>query len=245
MFKRSVPGPSFSALLTVFLASQCQLCDRTANAILCPSCQRQLQQCQLSTPLDLSIGSLPVLAWGHYRDSLKRTIAALKYEHHTDLAKPLGVALGQTWRQQAAQILSPSQQGNLIVVPIPLHPERQQQRGFNQAELMAQWFCRVTGLPLAAHGLSRVTSTTAQHHLGRHQRRQNLATAFALGRDFQTRRPTRAVLLLDDIYTTGATVESAADLLRRQGISVAGVGAVARSMLSAAPTNSCKTPSKR
>jgi len=206
--------------LDIFLESKCPLCDRSTPGVICPTCQRQLQQCQL--PCSYQQAALPTIAWGEYSGALKRAIASLKYNNHPELARPLGQWLAQSWLSAQLPIKK-----SVIVVPIPMHPDKIAQRGFNQAELIAQSFCEAAGLPLKRHGLARIQATEAQFKLSPQAREQNLAGAFALGKDFLRQRPTETVLLLDDIYTTGATVRSAAQVLRRQQISVWGVGAVA------------------
>lgn len=164
------------------------------------------------------------MAWGPYEGALKRAIAALKYEQHSELAVPLGRALGKRWQQ------SPLTQRSPLVVPIPMFVEKQRQRGYNQAELIAQAFCTQTGLPLVRHGLMRQRATAPQFGLGVQARQQNLSGAFTLGKAFQ-QRPCKPVLLLDDIYTTGITVQVAASELRRCSISVCGVVTVARAWM--------------
>jgi len=206
--------------LDIFLESKCPLCERSTPGVVCPTCQRQLQQCRLPDPYLQA--ALPVVAWGEYGGALKRAIASLKYDNHPELARPLGQWLAQSWLSAKLPI-----KNSIIVVPIPMHPDKIEQRGFNQAELIAQYFCEATGLPLKRHGLARIQVTEAQFKLSPQAREQNLAGAFALGKDFLQQRPAGTVLLLDDIYTTGATVRSAAQVLRRQQVSVWGVGAVA------------------
>lgn len=231
----SAMAAAFTDLLNLFLTSTCALCDRASSGGICPSCCRQLEQSSLPEPLQNLSSPLPVLAWGQYEGSLRQALALLKYSRKPALAQALGIHLGRSWQQHSSAMLrsrrpnfSPGAQP--VVVPIPLHPDRQQQRGFNQAELLARGFCRFSGLSLAADGLVRVRATQAQHGLGAQARQRNLAGAFALGPAFQTARPTGPVLLLDDIYTTGATAQAAAAALRRHGIAVVGMGAVARAM---------------
>jgi len=165
---------------------------------------------------------VPLWVWGQYKDVLKRAIAALKYNHHTQLAKPLGYGLAETWLLTPGLGISP-----VTVVPIPLHPDKLKKRGFNQAELLAKSFCQFTGLSLSAHGLERIKQTEALHELSPDQRFKEMQSVFNLGRDFRRRPPKGSVLILDDIYTTGATVKSAISELEKSGISVAGVVAIA------------------
>jgi ComF family protein len=208
----------------------CALCARTCPHVLCPSCHRQVQSCQI-TPNQLTQVELPssltLWAWGYYQGSLKRAIAALKYDPpHPRLALPLGEMLAQAWLQQWRTRGKPVPT-NLAVVPIPLFTEKLKSRGFNQAELIAQSFCRATGLHHKAHGLERVRQTEPQFSLSLLQRQQNLRQAFALGQDFRAKQPIHSVLLLDDIYTTGTTAYSALEVLSSSGIKVHGMIAVA------------------
>lgn len=203
------------------LESACPLCSRSTPTPICPTCQQRLQQAALLPPEQFWQPPLPLFAWGRYDSTLKRAIAALKYENQPRLAEPLGQWLAQSW------LASPlAARRNLWVVPIPMHPEKQVQRGFNQAELLARSFCHNTRLPLQTHALHRHRATVAQFSLSAADRLENLAGAFELG----TALPAGAtVLLLDDIYTTGATAQAAAQTLR-QRYSVYGIVAVAKSM---------------
>lgn len=210
----------------LWLAQRCALCDRASDQSLCPSCRQKLQQCQLRQPAIQTGDALTVLAWGHYRHTLKRTLAALKYERQRSLAIPLGKTLGQQWQRHPIQTRRPP-----LVVPIPLHADKLRDRGFNQAALIAVAFCRQTGLPLLETGLQRQRFTQPQFSLSSDQRQQNLTEAFAFGSGWQRYPKTQPVLLLDDIYTTGATVRSATTTLRRQGRSVCGVVVCARTGL--------------
>lgn len=206
-------------LLNLFLESNCPLCQRPTSKEFCQDCVRQLQRCQL--PHSSWQGQLPIFAWGVYGGTLKRAIAVLKYENQPQLARPLGHWLAEAWLN--SQLASTQ----VIVVPIPLHPNKQKQRGFNQAAVLAQSFCEMTGLELQQKGLERTQETTAQFGLSVSDREKNLAMAFQLGSGFRHHRPRHPVLLLDDIYTTGATARSAAQTLQQQGIVVCGMVAIA------------------
>ncbi len=216
-WSRTVKG-----LLNLFLKSNCPLCQRPTSKEFCEDCQRQLQRCQMSNPNQFWQGQLPVFAWGGYGGAMKRAIAALKYENHPQLARPLGHWLAQAWLSSPV-----SPEIKLTVVPIPMHPSKVSKRGYNQAELLAESFCDFTGYPMRSHILERVRETEAQFSLSGTEREKNLAGAFAVGKDFLRSRPSTPVLLLDDIYTTGATAKSAAQTLAQHGIRVYGLVAVA------------------
>lgn len=218
-----------SGLVDFCLEATCPLCQRSTAQELCLDCQRQLQRLQLPTAQQSWQPPLPLFAWGSYSGSLKRALTTLKYDNQPRLAQPLGDWLGQGWLQ-FAEIAQKPLPKSLIVVPIPMHAAKQQQRGFNQAELLAEAFCQRTRLPLQPQALIRNRSTEAQFGLSIAARGQNVAGAFTLSESMiklVKRSPGAAVLLLDDIYTTGATAHSAAQTLRQQ-ISVYAIVTVAK-----------------
>ena len=211
----------FQNLLNLFLKSDCPLCQRPTSRELCPYCIKQIQSCHQENPAYLWKQPLPIFAWGNYGGVAKRAIAALKYENQPQIGYILGQWLGESWL-----LNSPQPQKQLLVVPIPMHPKKQKQRGFNQAALIAEGFCNVTGYKLKINGLERIKETEAQFNLSPTQRQQNLTGAFVLGKDLR-RPPNIPVLLVDDIYTTGATVKAAVQTLEKHQIKVLGVAAVA------------------
>ncbi|MGB7443145.1 MAG: ComF family protein [Coleofasciculaceae cyanobacterium] len=210
-------------LLSLFLQTNCPLCDRPAQAEFCQYCHKQLQNCQLKQPDRLWTGKLPVFAWGSYGGIMKRTIARLKYENQPQLARPLGQWLGDTWLKSPVAFST----NKLRAVPIPVHPSKLKIRGYNQAELIARSFCQFTGYKHQPFALERVRATEAQFSLSGKEREQNLADAFVVSKKFKQNPPNSPVLLIDDIYTTGATVSSAAQTLLREGVEVYGVLAIA------------------
>lgn len=221
-------------LLGLFLTGPCPLCERATHQALCPGCERQVRQSQLADPLDPSYPGLPVVSWGRYNDSLRHAIRHFKYSGHPELAGWLGLELGQTWRQhqQAKGTKSPRP---LVLVPIPLHASKLKQRGFNQAERLAQGMSRAVQVPVMGEGLVRVQATQAQHSLGREARQANLAQAFQVNPGHLKALRQTTVWLVDDIFTTGATAQAAALTLRQSGISVAGICTVARAGFSTQP----------
>ena len=102
----------------------------------------------------------------------------------------------------------------MLVVPIPLHAERRQERGFNQAEILARAFCEVTGDRLRQRLLRRLKATAPQFGLSARERASNVKRAFTAPPCDLQRWP---ILLVDDIYTTGATIAAARRILERQG----------------------------
>ena len=147
-------------------------------------------------------------AIGHYEGTLREIIHALKYSGRHSLARPLAHRM----RQGGSGLLEKVD----CVVPVPLHWRREYERGFNQAREIA----RHLGLPVV-DALVRRRATRAQVELAADRRRENVAGAFAL-RHFWFRDCTirgKTVLLIDDVSTTGATLDSCATVLKTAGAS--------------------------
>ncbi|MBE9102319.1 ComF family protein [Vacuolonema iberomarrocanum] len=213
--------PLQRSLLDMVLRAPCPLCDRTAQQGFCVSCARQIQRCQLLDPQIYWQNPLPLFAWGQYGGALKRAIATLKYENHPELAEPLGQWTGQSWRTSGLAT------SRLVVLPIPMYRDKQKQRGFNQAELLARSFCQITRFSLKPEGLVRVRATEAQFGLSVIERQNNLAGAIQISPSAENALKGKQVLLFDDIYTTGATARAAAAVLQQAGIKVFGIVAIA------------------
>jgi ComF family protein len=146
-----------------------------------------------------------------FTSALREIIHHLKYSDRVSLAKPLGDILKECFERESFQ-------GNLII-PVPLHPSRQRQRGFNQAELIAARL----GMPVDTRLLRRRKNTPSQTGLTRNERKRNLASAF------EARGAARGtVIVVDDVYTTGSTMDEVARTLKRAGASRVEVLTVAR-----------------
>ena len=143
--------------------------------------------------------------------TLREIIHHLKYSDRVSLAKPLGNILRQCLDREAFT-------GNLVI-PFPLHRSRDRERGFNQAELIAAQL----GLPVATRILKRRKNTPSQTGLSRNQRKRNLSSAFEVMSEVKGR-----VIVVDDVYTTGSTMNEIARTLKRSGAERVEVFTVAR-----------------
>jgi ComF family protein len=115
-----------------------------------------------------------------------------------------------------------------FIVPVPLHPVKQREREFNQAERLAAHLSRATAIPLKSKILRRLHPTATQTLLSRDQRAANMKNAFAVPAG--TRLPGRKVVLIDDVFTTGATTNACAKALRGAGAAEVCVWTVARGL---------------
>ncbi len=154
-------------------------------------------------------------AYGSYEGGLRELIHLLKYGGVRPAANVLGRMLAETM----ATLENEFEQPSVALVPVPLYRARRRQRGFNQAELIARAALKNNAcggrFRLCASALIRQRETSSQIGLTRHQRRENLRGAFAVSDPELVRG--REVLIVDDVYTTGATASECARVLRRAG----------------------------
>jgi predicted amidophosphoribosyltransferase len=139
---------------------------------------------------------------------LRDLIHVLKFQQ----VRPAAAVLGRILAETIASLEQAMPGGAIVVVPVPLHTRKQAQRGFNQAEIMARsalkQLLRPKRFELCTGVLARRRETGSQIGLTRHQRRENLRGAFAVGDP--TRLLNRDILLVDDVYSTGITASECA-----------------------------------
>lgn len=145
----------------------------------------------------------------NFNEFSRGIVYALKYQGNKYVAGYMGKLMAQRFG------LFAELSGVNCVVPVALFPARQKQRGYNQSELIARAFCQHTGLVLDTTSLVRVRNTGSQTKLGREARVANMAEAFEVKENSAVKGKT--VLLIDDVATTGTTLESCARALRKAG----------------------------
>lgn len=153
---------------------------------------------------------------------LKAALQRYKYNRDVALAAPLATFL----RRECPFDLAAYD----IAVPVPLHIGRLRWRGFNQASLLARRITAGTGLRVDAFSLERARATQPQVELDEKERHRNVAAAFRVARPERIRQ--RRVLLVDDVYTTGSTVNECSRVLRHAGARSVDVLVLARAVLS-------------
>ncbi|MBI5022595.1 MAG: ComF family protein [Candidatus Magasanikbacteria bacterium] len=179
---------------------------------LCPPClvklQSEIKQQVFQHPyLD------KVFALADYKNEIiARLIHLLKYEYVEEIGEIFEKMIEEFVRQNGAAILDGRQ---IAIIPIPLHKKRYLERGFNQAELLAKSCGRCLNVPVLSKALIRSRQTKTQVGLSGAERRNNLQGAFALR---QSLIDIERVILVDDVFTTGSTMEEVARVLRSAGI---------------------------
>ena len=194
----------FDSLLTLLFPDRCAGCARP-GALFCQDCRSTL------VPYPEGLRRLPpgltdVRIAFVFESPLREVVHQLKYRRVRRLAQPLGELL-------AAHFVAHPLPAD-AVLPVPLHTERLAERGFNQAEALARKVTSVTGLPLINEEFARVRATEQQARLDARSRRENMRGAFQWK---GASAPPCRILLVDDIMTTGTTMQACAEALRSAG----------------------------
>ena len=191
----------FNSLLDLVFPPRCEVCKKSGPEALCAECFSGVKF------LRPQFGIHSAAA---YDGTLKSAIHRFKFQNRKKLAEPLGVLMVNYLGRDRSLPLRELDG----IIPVPLHPRRLRGRGFNQAELLARVVGRYFDLPVIS-ALARVKHTKPQFDLPREARRLNLIGAFRVNQPKEI--VNKRVLLLDDIYTTGATVTECVRALSAAG----------------------------
>lgn len=190
--------PECEARLPVITSGRCMCCGKPVEDgdLYCRECGNG------EHIFDEGLGIYP------YTDVWRTAIAGLKYKGRKEYGRTFGRLIAEKaadrlekWRPQ-------------VIVPVPVHRARLAERGYNQAAVIAREVAERYRIPLRADGLVRTGETLAMKNLGRAERFENLRGVLAISPDFYV--PAR-VLLIDDIYTTGATLDACSAVLKEAG----------------------------
>jgi len=203
---------ALSSLEDEGFCGRCWLSLRRITGLICSRCGLPLKEggslcfrCRTDAP------SLRIRAAVEYRGVIPPAIHRFKYGGRKTLMRSFGVLLRSAWDHW------PELRASQVLIPVPLHPRNQRQRGYNQAALLAQALSEWSDRPMLDSLLVRSRMTAAQFKLTRVQRLANLHRAFTIQRVIPEDLRTKSFLLIDDICTTGATLQECAKALRRAG----------------------------
>lgn len=201
----------------------CRTCWETISLIREPRCPRcgqphtskKIHESPLPLPCRVCRATTPffdrALAAAYYEDMLKEAIHQFKFRQKTALGNPLAQILATTLSKEFHLF------NNHTVLPVPLHRTRQRQRGYNQSAILAKEVARHFHLPLVLNNLRRIRPTESQARLnGRKARQENVKDAFQVTSPAELCE--KQVILVDDVMTTGATVNECAKTLKKAGV---------------------------
>lgn len=219
------------------LKSRCIACGRIDRQGLCPGCINQFQnlpersclicksdkvnnniclECKNRTPLFKSLTAI-----GIYNGLLKSLIYDFKYQGQ----KKFGIALGKLLAEKIAESTIIKEID--YISSIPLHKDKLKQRKYNQAEIVSVSLAKSIKKPYRSL-LIRDRNTEAQHSLNLKQRKENLQNAFILNSGFKVKN--KNILIVDDIFTSGSTVQEASEVLLKNGARDIYIAVLARSL---------------
>lgn len=209
-------------LLALLYPERCASCNQTGD-VFCVECQRKVaflssplcplcgypsphsKLCHLCKQSTRAIDGIRSVAF--FEPPLRQAIHALKYRGLRSVAVPMAGLMADYWRRNPI----PTD----VIVPVPLHRNRQRERGYNQAGLLAQALGAEIGLPVREDWLVRAKDTRTQTELDASERKENVAGAFRCRNSDEV--ADCQVLLIDDVCTTGATLESCSLALCQAG----------------------------
>lgn len=182
------------------LPTHCLLClSTTPHSVVCEECENRLPFLKTTFSLDIS-------ALFAYEPPLIRFITGLKFKNELYIAKWLAHQMRKHWPKPEVD----------CIVAIPLHPHRQQHRGYNQTLEIAKLIGRSWNIPLDRWSCTRIKNTRAQTELSASRRKQNIkASSFCITSNMRGKR----VLVIEDVITTGTTVQAFKEALYNAGAS--------------------------
>ena len=218
------------ALTGLCFPRRCPVCGGIVlprGELICPDCVKELSP--VSQPVCLICGKQLESGTGercgdcmrrprsfqrnfallNYNAAARRSMVAIKYKNRREYLDFYAQAVCRRFGRQLLRL------GPDAIVPVPVHASRLRSRGYNQAELLAGRIGAELGIPVCSRALLRTKKTRPQKELSPEERLRNLQQAFAAG---QLPEGVETVILVDDIYTTGSTLEACARILLGMGV---------------------------
>ncbi|HLO59430.1 MAG TPA: ComF family protein [Bacteroidales bacterium] len=227
-FKQYLQG-----LISIIYPNYCAACEKVLyhnEQGICLRCLAELPRTKFHSDPENEVarifwGRIPVVHATSFmfftRDSRYRQILhEIKYKGQQELARQMGRMFG-------LELKSSPFAGTDLIIPVPLHPSKYRQRGYNQSELIACGISEVLGKPVINHCVGRFIPTRTQTQKSRYERWENVKGTFRITDENAIRN--KHILLIDDVITTGATIEACAEtILQAEGtmISIASLACV-------------------
>lgn len=198
----------------------CDNCFATITFLecqLCAVCQKGSIDGLTHPKCRTAYGIDGILSSVSYKGIVKKLIYQFKYPPYlSDLKKILGKLLYEGIIQLES-FESFIRNKNVIIIPVPLHPQREKRRGYNQAELLGRELSIRLNIKIAPRMLERSVKTKPQFELKKEERGKNIFGAFSVNLKFQKTLKGRRIILVDDISTTGSTLRECAKILKKSG----------------------------
>lgn len=216
----------FYDVISFFFPVYCPVCGETIsvrNQLICLHCELNMPRAGFTDPGDNPVAQL---FWG--RVKVEAATSFFKFEkgsHYQKLLHLLKYKGDKTMGIYLGKLLGIELKNSVFsqcdyIAPVPLHPKKERKRGYNQSEIIAKGVSFVTGIPVRPDLLFRDTFTTTQTRKSRFERFQNVENVFRF-ESMNIEESHNSILLIDDVVTTGSTLEACAvSLLKKKGIKV-------------------------
>lgn len=216
-------------IIVLLWPETCPFCQKVCKEGICTECRERLESLRIREPRCMQCGKqirseekeycYDCLHTHHYYEQglslwnhkapVNQSIYQFKYHNQRRYGELYGQELVKHFYKEISR-WNPD-----MIMPVPLHRARRRKRGYNQAQILAETIGKRMHIPVDSKSLIRRKNTNPQKKLGHDARKKNLKNAFALKETF---RPVKSVLLVDDIYTTGNTLDAAARILKQKGV---------------------------
>lgn len=198
-----------------YFCDRCRLTIRAIgiNEAICPVCQKLAVDGATHPGCQTRYTSDGLTSFFRYDGIIKKAVKTIKYRFVSNLADEFVSLIPQISIQAIERT-----NNSAILIPIPLHPSRYRFRGFNQAEVLGKLIASGLDIPMETHLLNRIKKTIPQVEMkDREERLKNMEKVFAFSNTATKQRNNSVVFLFDDVFTTGATLRSAASVLKHNG----------------------------
>ncbi len=200
----------FEFVLNFLFPPACSVCGKIDKNWLCAKCQKRVERLEKSCVVEIENRKYEKLWYLFQYESLVRKLI-LRYKFSNKAYLNHFFANRIVENERNCEILKEYD----MIIPVPMHKKKMQKRGYNQTELVANELEKSLGIPMRKDILSKVVNTTTQSKLGGKARQTNIQHAFFIKNDYEVED--KKIILLDDIYTTGATSEECSRVLKEAG----------------------------
>ena len=203
-------------LSTMLFPPICKGCGNRINTVKQIFCEKCWNSLSFFSDTDISSKEIPgyiddIFIVYRFDDMFQTIIHALKYQNNPSIGIRLGYMMSKILRSKIKSY------DKYILIPIPLHPIKKRERGYNQAEAIGVGLKNGLGIPIFTKVIKRVKNTSTQTKLSAEERKENMKNAFDVTGAVDLIKE-RYVALVDDVFTTGSTMSSAAKALHENGI---------------------------
>ncbi len=197
-----------SQLLDLIYKKRCYICGSSKeNSKLCSKCYKKIHL--LPERILKHIDGIPVFSASVYEKEIQKIIRGIKYHNQRELACFQAKIMYDYWKKLNVS------ENSYSIVPVPLYSKRQKKRRYNHMELVAYEFSRLTGYSVNTEIIKRIKDTKPQYKLTKKQREKNLHNAFEYSENHYNKEK---LLLIDDILTTGSTMEEMIKTFQKAGV---------------------------